>query len=91
MFLVVDIVKIPTTVSLVVVATIITASIWLSLRATRGQGRQAPPVAAGPFRVCDEHGNPLDADGHPVEAESPEPSGGPEDDPRPARSESSRT
>jgi tellurite resistance protein TerC len=91
MFLVVDIVKIPTTVSLVVVATIITASIWLSLRATRGQGRQAPPVAAGPFRVCDEHGNPLDADGNPVEAESPEPSGGPEDDPRPARSESSRT
>ena len=37
MFLIVDIVKIPTWVSLVVVTSIITGSILLSLRATRGQ------------------------------------------------------
>ncbi len=68
MFLVVDIVKIPTTVSLVVVATIIATSIGLSLHATRGQLRQAPPVVAGPFRVCDENGDPLDPEGNPVSA-----------------------
>ena len=45
MFLVVDIVKIPTWVSLVVVTSIITASILLSLRATRGQ--DLDPVEAG--------------------------------------------
>ncbi len=49
--LLLDVVKIPTTVSLAVVAAIIAVSIVLSLRATRGQGRREIAVeAAGPFR-----------------------------------------
>jgi hypothetical protein len=59
MLLKVDLFYIPTSISLAVIATIIGTSIWLSLRATRGQDRQAPQVAAGPFRVRDEDGNVL--------------------------------
>jgi len=58
MFLVVDIVKIPTTVSLLVVSTIIAVSIYLSLRATRGQGRKpldvGNPHAAGVVETSDD-------------------------------------
>ncbi|KUG57372.1 tellurium resistance protein TerC [Serinicoccus chungangensis] len=53
MLLKIDLFYIPTTVSLAVVATIITVSIWLSLRATRGQDRQALPTPTDPpFRVA---------------------------------------
>jgi tellurite resistance protein TerC len=52
MLLKVDLFYIPTTVSLAVVVTIITVSIVASLRATRGQGRHEPDVAAAPFRVA---------------------------------------
>ena len=55
----VDILYIPTAISLAVITTIITVSIVLSLRATRGQGRRAPAVEAGPFAVSDEEGRPL--------------------------------
>ncbi len=49
-----DVLYIPTTVSLAVVAAIITVSVVASLRATRGQGRRevVTPVAP-PFRVAD--------------------------------------
>lgn len=51
--LLLDVLYIPTTVSLAVVATIITVSIVASLRATRGQGRQQVQTeAAGAFRVA---------------------------------------
>ena len=53
MLLKIDIYYVPTPISLAVVATIITASIAASLRATRGQGRRvllAPP--APPFRTA---------------------------------------
>lgn len=66
MILKIDIFYIPTWISLTVVTIIIGTSIWLSLRATRGQGRKAPAVTQGPFRVCDEDGNPLDPDGNPL-------------------------
>jgi tellurite resistance protein TerC len=59
MLLKIDVFYIPTTISLAVVATIIGVSIWLSLRATKGQGRHAPDVEAAPFRVRDEHGGVL--------------------------------
>jgi len=53
--LLLDVLYIPTTVSLAVVATIITVSIVASLRATRGQGRRAVEAdAAGAFRVASE-------------------------------------
>lgn len=53
MLLKIDVVYIPTPVSLAVIATIITVSIVLSLRATRGQGRQALPAPdEPPFRVA---------------------------------------
>ncbi|WP_122263892.1 TerC family protein [Ornithinimicrobium cerasi] len=53
MLLKIDLFYIPTTLSLAVVATIITVSVVASLRATRGQGRQAPPVPhEPPFRVA---------------------------------------
>ena len=55
MLLKIDVYYIPTTVSLAVVATIIGVSVWLSLRATRGQGRrtlQSP--ATPPFRVASD-------------------------------------
>ncbi|MFC4905233.1 TerC family protein [Kocuria oceani] len=55
MLLKIDIVYIPTGISLAVVATILTVSIAASLRATRGQGRRAlpaPPVP--PFRTASE-------------------------------------
>ncbi|OLT11217.1 tellurium resistance protein TerC, partial [Kocuria sp. CNJ-770] len=55
MLLKIDIVYIPTSISLAVVATILTVSIAASLRATRGQGRRAlpaPPVP--PFRTASE-------------------------------------
>jgi tellurite resistance protein TerC len=53
MLLKVDLYYIPTTVSLAVIATILTVSIVASLRATRGQGRRAPAVAGTPpFRVA---------------------------------------
>ena len=49
--LLLDVYKIPTSVSLAVVAVIITVSIVASLRATRGQGRHAVEVeGAPPFR-----------------------------------------
>lgn len=48
-----DVYKIPTTVSLAVVALIITIAIVASLRATRGQGRhEVSTPAATPFRVA---------------------------------------
>jgi tellurite resistance protein TerC len=53
MLLKIDVVYVPTTVSLAVVATIIGVSIVASLRATRGQERRAPAApAAVPFRVA---------------------------------------
>lgn len=53
MLLKVDVLYIPTPISLAVIATIITVSIALSLRATRGQGRQAlPSPTEPPFRVA---------------------------------------
>ncbi|SKG31794.1 Uncharacterised protein [Mycobacteroides abscessus subsp. abscessus] len=46
---------IPTTISLAVVATIITVSIIASLRATRGQGRrEVQTEAAGAFRLASD-------------------------------------
>lgn len=64
MLLKIDIFYIPTTISLAIVATIITVSIIASLRATRGQGRQALPTPANPpFRVATET---EDADLQPV-------------------------
>lgn len=53
--LLLDVLYIPTTISLAVVATIITVSIVASLRATRGQGRQEVSAAtAGSFRIATE-------------------------------------
>jgi tellurite resistance protein TerC len=53
MILKIDVLYVPTTVSLAVVATIIGVSIAASLRATRGQGRRAATVAGpSPFRVA---------------------------------------
>ena len=53
MLLKIDVVYIPTPISLAVIATIITVSIVLSLRATRGQGRQALLTPdEPPFRVA---------------------------------------
>jgi tellurite resistance protein TerC len=53
MMLKIDVLYVPTAVSLAVVATIIGASIWLSLRATRGQGRRAlQPPEDPPFSVA---------------------------------------
>ncbi|RFU20971.1 TerC family protein [Geodermatophilus marinus] len=55
MVLKVDLFYIPTTVSLAVIAAIIGTSVWLSLRATRGQGRRAVEApAAPPFRRASE-------------------------------------
>ncbi|WP_169582081.1 MULTISPECIES: TerC family protein [Microbacterium] len=51
--LLLDVLYIPTTVSLTVVATIITISIVASLRATRGQGRrEVQTESAGAFRIA---------------------------------------
>jgi tellurite resistance protein TerC len=53
MLLKVDLYYVPTTISLAIIATIITTSIIASLRATRGQGRRALQApAAPPFRVA---------------------------------------
>jgi len=53
MLLKVDLFYIPTTVSLAVIASILTIAVVASLRATRGQGRRAPAVAAtAPFRTA---------------------------------------
>ncbi len=58
MLLKIDLFYIPTTISLAVVAAIITVSIVLSLRATRGQGRQALQAPTDPpFRVATEAEN----------------------------------
>jgi len=55
MLLKVDVYYIPTTVSLAVIATILTAAVVASLRVTRGQGRRAPAVGAtAPFRMATE-------------------------------------
>ncbi len=55
MLLKVDVVYVPTPISLAVIATIIGTSIGLSLRATRGQGRRELPAPdAGPFRMATE-------------------------------------
>lgn len=60
MLLKIDVYYIPTTISLAVVSSIIGGSIWLSLRATRGQERQAPSLDhVQPFRVRDEDGGLL--------------------------------
>ncbi len=54
MLLKVDILYVPTTLSLAVIVTILTVSIMASLRATRGQQRHSPDVAAAaPFRVAE--------------------------------------
>jgi TerC family integral membrane protein len=53
MALKVDLFYIPTTVSLVVIITILAASVVSSLWTTRGQGRRAPAAAAAaPFRIA---------------------------------------
>ena len=53
MLLKIDVVYIPTTISLAVVVLILAVSIVASLYATRGQGRQATPVPTDPpFRVA---------------------------------------
>ncbi|SDL14187.1 TerC family protein [Tessaracoccus oleiagri] len=53
MMLKVDVVYIPTPISLAVIATIIVASVVASLYATRGQGRRAPTTPAdAPFRTA---------------------------------------
>ncbi|MFI7583960.1 TerC family protein [Kocuria sp. M1N1S27] len=58
MLLKIDVLYIPTPISLAVVATIIAVSVALSLRATRGQGRQAPPSPVDPpFHVATEAEN----------------------------------
>ncbi|MFF0989869.1 TerC family protein [Kocuria nitroreducens] len=58
MLLKIDVVYIPTPISLAVVATIITVSVLASLRATRGQGRRTPPSPANPpFHVATEAEN----------------------------------
>ncbi|MGY1754026.1 TerC family protein [Blastococcus sp. SYSU D01042] len=55
MALKIDVVYIPTTISLAVITAVIGTSVWLSLRATRGQGRQGLPAPAEPpFRVATE-------------------------------------
>ena len=55
MLLKVDLFYIPTTVSLAVIATILTVSIVTSLRATRGQGRRSlEPPADPPFRTASD-------------------------------------
>ncbi|WP_203567288.1 TerC family protein [Aestuariimicrobium ganziense] len=55
MMLKVDLFYVPTPLSLAIVATIIGVSIVASLRATRGQGRQALPASAtAPFRLATE-------------------------------------
>ncbi|MGY1682804.1 TerC family protein [Geodermatophilus sp. SYSU D01176] len=55
MLLKIDVYYIPTTVSLAVIATILAVSVWLSLRATRGQARRALQAPADPpFRVATE-------------------------------------
>ena len=64
MLLKIDVVYIPTTISLVVVATIIAASIAMSLRATRGEARRPVATPEGPFKVMDEQGRPLERDGN---------------------------
>ena len=64
MLLKIDVVYIPTTISLVVVATIIAASIAMSLRATRGEARRPMATPEGPFKVMDEQGRPLERDGN---------------------------
>ncbi|MFP3712631.1 TerC family protein [Puerhibacterium sp. TATVAM-FAB25] len=53
MLLKIDVYYVPTGVSLAVIATILAVSVGLSLRATRGQGRQALAVPSEPpFRVA---------------------------------------
>jgi tellurite resistance protein TerC len=58
MVLKIDVLYIPSTISLAVVAAIISVSIGLSLRATRGQRRHLPEQVTGPFTVLDEDGRP---------------------------------
>jgi tellurite resistance protein TerC len=53
MLLSVDVVHLPTSLSLAVITTVLAVSVLASLRATRGQGRQALVTpAAPPFRVA---------------------------------------
>jgi tellurite resistance protein TerC len=59
MLLKIDVFYIPTAVSLAVVTTIIAMSIWLSLRATKGQGPRRVDQEVCPFAVLDEEGRPL--------------------------------
>ncbi len=71
MLLKVDILYVPTTVSLAVIATIIGTSIALSLWATRGQ--QTPAATGGtlPFRVRDEDGGVLAGHEHEYGEDTP--------------------
>ena len=53
MALKIDVLYVPTAISLAVITTVIGVSIWLSLRATRGQGRRALETPADPpFRAA---------------------------------------
>jgi len=53
MALKIDVLYVPTAVSLAVITTVIGVSVWLSLRATRGQGRRALEAPADPpFRTA---------------------------------------
>ena len=55
MLLKVDVLYVPTTISLAVITTILTVSIVASLRVTRGQGRQTlTPATEPPFRIATE-------------------------------------
>ena len=93
MLLKVDLLYIPTTVSLAVIATILTVSVVASLRATRGQGRQALQVpTAPPFRRATEaeladveptwrrRGGPRPGPAHPGTTAEPPPAGQPRQD-----------
>ena len=57
-------IRLASTPLLVVVATIIAASIAMSLRATRGEARRPVATPEGPFKVMDEQGRPLERDGN---------------------------
>ena len=93
MLLKVDLLYIPTTTSLAVIATILTVSVVASLRATRGQGRQALKVpAAPPFRRATEaeladveptwrrRGGPRPRPAHPGTTAAPPAAGQPDQD-----------
>ena len=71
MALKIDVYYIPTTISLAVIGTIITAAVVLSLRATRGAQAPAVVVAPQPFRVRDPDGEVLAGHEHEYGDDSP--------------------